>query len=144
MAGKYTATKYGSFAADVEKWVLETEGVMINVMRQSIDDAVNLSQTPKARGGHMPIDTGFLRSTGLGSLNGWPNGPDEKVKGQKYSWDGDSVTTTLAAMQPGDTFYFGWTAVYALRQEGYNGFMETTAQKWQSIVNTNVGKLRNV
>lgn len=137
-------SSYNTFAADVEAWVLKSEEIMLNVVKQSIDDAVHMAQTPKAQGGHMPVDTGFLRSSGLGSLNGWPSGPSDKVAGERYNWTGDAITTTLAKMQPGDTFYFGWTAVYALRQETYNGFVGTTAQKWQNIVNMNVRKLSDV
>lgn len=142
MAGKYINTNRSTFAADVEAWVRESEEVMVNVMRASINDAVVMSQKPRGQGGKMPVDTGFLRSSGLGSLNGWPSGPDERPGNGPFAWDGESITTTLAGMTVGDTFYFGWTAVYALRQETYNGFMETTQQKWQSIVNVNIGKLK--
>lgn len=145
-AETYGNTSRSTFAADVEQWVKDSEAAMLGVMRASIDDAVQMSQTPKARGGHMPVDTGFLRSTGLGSLNGWPSGPSDKPEGAakgSFKWDGKAVTATLAAMSPGDTFHFGWTAVYALRQETYNGFVGTTAQKWQSIVNANIRKLKN-
>lgn len=142
----YSNTKYKTFAADVEDWVKNTEGVLLNVMRQSIDDAVVEMQTPKSAGGRMPVDTGFLRSSGAPSLNGWPSGPSDKpadAAPNSYGWDREGITTVLAEMKPGDTFHFGWTAVYALKQETYNGFLETTAQKWQGIVDANVRKLKN-
>ena len=134
------------FAATVERWVTDNEKILRSVARQSIDDAVHIAQLPKEKGGNMPVDTGFLRSSGIASLNGWASGPSEKPDGatkDSIKWTNESVITTLVNLQPGDTFYFGWTAVYALRQETYNGFMETTAQKWQSIVNANIGKLKN-
>lgn len=142
----YSNTRHSNFSAEIEAWVKESQQKMQAVVRGSINDAVDMAQMPKARGGHMPVDTGFLRSSGRGSLNGWPNGPSEKpddAKPGQFQWDGEAVTTVLAAMEPGETFYFGWTAVYALRQEVYNGFLETTQQKWQQIVDVNVGKLSN-
>lgn len=142
----YSNTRKYGFAANVEDWVNEVEGLTLLVLRESIDETVNTMQTPKAEGGRMPVDTGFLRSTGLSSLNGWPSGPDDKPADaalNSYNWDGESVTTTLADMKQGDTFYFGWTAVYALKQEVYNGFLDTAAQNWQAVVDANVRKLRD-
>ena len=92
----------------------------------------------------MPVDTGFLRSSARGALGSWPSGPSDKPDDAapgSFTWDGDSVTTVLATMEPGDVFYFGWTAVYALKQEVYNGFMEGTLQNWQGIVDANVRRL---
>lgn len=142
----YENTKYSTFAADVADWVRETEGVLLNVIRESVDEAVHEMQIPKSEGGRMPVDTGFLRSSGMSSLNGWPSGPDDKPDDalpNSYKWDGESVSVTLSNFNLGDTFYFGWTAVYALKQETYNGFLGATAQNWQSIVDANVARLKD-
>jgi hypothetical protein len=142
----YSNTRKYGFAANVEDWVSEVEGLTLLVLKESIDETVNTMQVPKPDGGRMPVKTGFLRSTGLSSLNGWPSGPDDKPKDaapNSFDWDGESVTTTLDDMKQGDTFYFGWTAVYALKQEVYNGFLDTAAQNWQTTVDANVRKLRD-
>lgn len=51
------------------------------------------------------------------------------------------LTDTLIKMKIGDTFFFGWTAIYAKRQEVYNGFMESAIMNWQNIVNNQVRRL---
>lgn len=136
-----------TFEAQVADWVTRTSEALTAVARQSIQDVINEASLTKGKGGKMPIDTGFLRASGRSSLTGWPSGPDENPEKLPYpSEDNYSLTGTiqadLAALDLGDTFYFGWTAVYALRQEMYNGFMGSALQNWQSIVDDNVIELR--
>jgi len=136
-----------TFEAQVDDWVSRCSEALTAVARQSIQDVINEASLTKGKGGKMPIDTGFLRASGRSSLTGWPSGPSENPEklpypsDDKYSMTG-TIQADLATMELGDTFYFGWTAVYALQQETYNGFLGSALQNWQSIVDDNVIELR--
>lgn len=141
------------FDAQVEKFVLKTEAKLLTVVRFAIDDLVEEMQTPKYRGGRMPVDTGFLRKSGSASLNAIPQGEGlgrERTSSDppfgelpEYQIKGGFLGLVLANMKLGDVFYFGWTAVYARRQEVYNGFLESAAQKWQTFVNNAVKRVKD-
>jgi hypothetical protein len=135
---------YGSFAADVEDWVKETNERLEAVMRASLNDVVENAQTPVARGGKMRVDTGFLRASGRASIGGWPTGPDVRLPTagpNSYSYDADAIVAVLAKMVIGDTFFFGWTANYAQYRELYDGFLEAALQHWARIVAFNTDTL---
>lgn len=83
----------------------------------------------------MPVDSGFLRN----SFAGWLNGANVA--------EGDSAhTLTIANMEPGDTLRLGWTAAYA-RMRNYspiNGgsFRDIATAQWQGVVARNAAKVR--
>lgn len=126
-----------SFQADVDRIIVNTEKRMLMVMKQSLLNAINEMQTPVAKGGKMRVDTGFLRASGQASLNGIPTGPEKKpkdaAKGQ-FDWKPAQTEALIGEMQFGATLYFGWTANYAIYREAKDGFMYTTIQRWQQIV----------
>lgn len=106
------------------------------VLRQSADDVVSYSQTPAAKGGPMPVDTGFLRNSLVTEVNG-----AQIAQGE------DSYTLAIAQLQPGDLLRVGWTAEYA-RMRNYNPvnggpFRDAAAARWQEFVDANVRKVRN-
>lgn len=127
----------------IDTIVIKTEARMLAVMRQSIANVVEDAQTPVAKGGRMRVKTGFLRASGLASLNAAPSGPRVGDKKKTYAWEGESVNTVLAKMKIGDAFYFGWTAGYAKYREVFDGFLESAIQKWQNHVDTAVQYFRN-
>lgn len=142
-----TSLKSDTFEEDILAFVKEVKGGLLAVTRQSISDAVEDMQTPKKKGGALPVDNGFLRQSALASLSGWPSGPSENPQKLKFE-SPDKYTTTasvqlaLANMQVGDTFYFGWTAAYAVKQEIRNGFVEKSLQNWQQTVVRNAENFR--
>lgn len=143
----------GSFDAVIDRVVADTKNKMLAVVKNSIQEVVEEAQTPIAKGGKMVVDTGFLRLSGQAQLNQIPSGP---IRGRhRTASDGDGVLPeyavsdkadyilpTLARMKIGDTFYFGWTAIYALQQEIYHGFMESAVMNWQQIVDAQIRRLR--
>jgi len=129
--------------SDIDRIIINSEARMLAVVRQSISEMVEDMQTPTAKGGKMRVDTGFLRSSGLGSLEGPPSGPVRGDKDKTYTWNGDFINTTLLKMKLGDSFYFGWTAHYAKYREAYDGFLEAGLQKWQNYVDKAVTHFRN-
>lgn len=129
-----------SFTQQVEEMVGDTKEAMVGVVRASIGDVINQAQRAVAKGGRMPVKTGFLRASGRSSLTGWPTGPDRNDKklpfksSETYS-DSSFVRVSLASLDIGDTFYFGWSADYALAINVRYGFLDTALQNWPSIVN---------
>lgn len=133
-------------AASMREWTERQKANAALIVRQSIQDVSEIAQTPKAKGGRMPVDTGNLRNTYVAALNGTTSltGP------QAYA-------AALGNFKMGDTFLGGWTAAYALRQEkGFVGqdrlgrtynqqgnfFMESALQQWAAINERNAARIR--
>ncbi len=135
-----------TFTADLKKILAGYEQDLLNVAKQSIQEVVSTAQTPKARGGRMPVDTGFLRNSLISGVNG-AFGPQGE----------DSYVFAIAQLKLGDTSRFAWTAAYAMRMElGYSGadalgriyeqegnhFVGSAAAQWEDIVRKNALKVR--
>ena len=131
-----------SFAKQVGSFVAASEDRMLAVFRQSAQDVVNDAQQPRAKGGNLPVATGFLRSTGDSAINALPVGEtDPKDKNGVYQWGGDAALAVINRAKLGDTIFFGWSANYAKYMEARYGFMRLAAQNWDQIVQTNAKKL---
>jgi hypothetical protein len=131
-----------TFQAQVDAIVLATDKRMTALMRESLQDVIELAQTPTAKGGKMRVDTGFLRASGQPSLNGMPSGPARGEPTGSYAFNEQTVQLTLAKLTLGAVFYFGWTAAYAKYREAYDGFLESAVMRWPSIVEINCEKIR--
>ena len=133
-----------TFTAQLEKFADLSRKKMELVFKQSAQDVFETAQAPKAQGGNMPVDTGFLRNTFVAGANGAQNltGPDAYV-------------LAIAGADLGGSVFGGWTAAYALRMEyGFVGtdsrgrtynqpgnfFALNASQQWQAIVARNVAK----
>lgn len=126
-----------NFSAQVDEFVAKTNKRMLALQRESLQRTVDDAQTPVGKGGRMRVDTGFLRASGQGSLNGMPTGPARGESKDKFFYDDSdkqTVVLTLSEMKLGATFFFGWTANYAKYREAYDGFLEGAVQKWQQTV----------
>lgn len=132
--------------AELGDWADKTEEQLMRIFKQSIQDVLELAQTPKAQGGHMPVVTSFLRNSLASDLNG-----------VKLAEGPDSYVLALASLQAGDTAFFSWTAEYARRVHyGFTGtdslgreynqagqpFRDNAAAQWQSIVAANAEKVQ--
>jgi hypothetical protein len=140
------------FATQIDQIVVNTEQRLLNVMTSAIDALVKEAQTPIDDGGKMRVDTGFLRNSGIASLNAPPVGqtvgrrrlPGETSKPlPDYVWDAAPIEVVLNRMKIGDTFYFGWTARYARYREVFDGFLESAIMNWQNHVDKEVAYHRN-
>lgn len=132
-------------AADMRSWTAKAKRNVELVVKQSIQDVTEIAQTTKAKGGRMPVDTGFLRNSFTSGLNG------------STSLSGANVyIATVEGMEMGDTFNAGWTAAYALRMEkGFVGtdalgrtfnqpgnfYMENALMQWQAINDKNAAAI---
>lgn len=125
-----------NFEAQVAAIVRKNKDLMRIVAQESIQRVINEAQLPKGKGGSMPVDTGFLRASGQGSYSGFPTGPVKGDPDKKYPYNENTVITSLARFKLGATFFFGWTAVYARKQNLYSGFLDKAVANWQNIVNS--------
>ena len=139
-----------TLSADIEDFVVKSNERLLSVMRGSLRDMIEDMQTPVKKGGRMRVDTGFLRASGRGSLEGFPSGVGEKpadaptgqYTGIYDNFDGTALNAVLLNMELGDTFFWGWVARYAPLREIYDGFMDTALQNWQGYVTTNSERFR--
>ena len=120
-------TRY-SFA-NLDAWARKVQKRTDAIVKTSAQEVVSIAQTPRAKGGRMPVDTGFLRNSLQSSLQGSTGltGPD-------------SYVMIAASMEAGSRARFGWTAEYAAAvNNGARGragahFVEGAADQWPQIV----------
>lgn len=122
---------------------------MLAVFQQSVQDLLERVQTPKAKGGHMPVVTGFLRSSLRVTLNTPYMGFVQRTEGRQYEYSDTQVVLTINNAVLGDKVYAAYAANYAIHREygtRYSQgdfFVRSAAQLWPSIVEDNVRKLRS-
>lgn len=128
-----------TFTAQVSDWVLQTKARMEAVFKESTQRTVELMQTPVAKGGNMPVDTGFLRNSLMGGLNAPKDGRGDNP-GVPVSYNDADIVLTIANAELGDTIFMTYSANYARHVEyGANGragrgFVRLATQRWQSTV----------
>lgn len=139
-----------NFKANVDKFILDTEDRIMAVVKKSIDDLVKDASKPVKDGGRMPVDTGFLRLSGTGAINQLPEGEGkgrERQPGETgviYKSDpSGSILPLLQKLKWGDTFYYGWTAVYANVQNVRYAFLDSPAQNWYYYIKKNTQQFIN-
>jgi hypothetical protein len=127
----------GTFAADLQRFGAKVQRRALDVARESIQDVIDDAQTPKDKGGRMPVRTGFLRNSLASGLNGSFGPPDE-----------NSYILTIGQLDLGDVARFAWTAEYAIFQElgtsafAGNHFVGVAAAKWPQFVEANARRIR--
>jgi len=125
------------FIADVSAFVEKTKEQMLRVAKQSIQDTIKEAQTPVAKGGSLPVDTGYLRNSLVVQTRG------VTLEG------GESYVLGISALELGDPFQVGWAADYALERhylvgvgQGGGLWRDRAAQNWQRTVEANVRKVQ--
>lgn len=142
-----------SFHKSVDDWVGKVNSRTKAVVRSSINqlaDHANKAGPSAARGGvnskggKLPVDTAFLRSSFVSAIGQMPSGASKPSPGASdYDWDTNALVLTLARVKPGDVVFLGWTANYARAMEDRYGFMRSAAAKWPSIVEAKVREARS-
>lgn len=128
-----------TFTAQIKAFADRAKEKMEAVVKQSAQEVFSIAQTPKAQGGRMPVDTGFLRNSLIASLNG-----------STVGGGADAYVLAVAGAELGDTIFAGWTANYARFMEygtsktTANFFMLSAAQQWGAIVERNAALVRNL
>lgn len=128
-----------SFTAQIKAFADKSKEKIEAVVKQSAQEVFSIAQMPKAAGGRMPVDTGFLRNSLIATLNG-----------SAVGGGADAYTLAIAGAELGDTIFAGWTANYARFMEygtskaSGNFYMLNAAQQWQAIVARNAELVRNL
>lgn len=123
-----------SFAETVARWVSEAESRQLSVVREAAQDMAVEANTPREKGGRLPVDTSFLRSTLRAKRNNKPRGKGENTGRAPREWDAGVIALTLQRLQLGDRLVMGWTANYAEYMEARYMFMRSAAQQWPQFV----------
>ncbi|MBP8062389.1 MAG: hypothetical protein KAY29_00825 [Brevundimonas sp.] len=131
----------GPFAASVGDWVAATQQRMDAVRKESAQRVVEIMQTPVAKGGNMPVKTGFLRASlqgaiGQGAFTGRVNPNPEGA----FGYDAAPISLIIAGAKPSDAITLSYVAVYAAaanygsRGRAGRQFVGLAAQQWQRVV----------
>lgn len=129
-----------NFGADVNSWVEETQARMTAVFRSATQEVIEEMQKPRSEGGHMRIDTGFLRASLQVNVNGGPVSASNKNPGGTFGYNATAASLAIAGANIGDTVYATYSANYAPMREygtstqGPDGFVRLAAAQWQVIV----------
>lgn len=126
----------GRFRAQVAAWVSQSDARLLTVAQEAMQDLSEKVQTPRAKGGDMPVDTSFLINSFQAQIGRVPRG--ESKQPDSYAvrdFDYGPIAITINRAKIGDRIVFGWTAEYAPYMEARYGFLRLNVQQWQTIVN---------
>lgn len=145
-----------SFAAAFAIFRDKTKAQMQAVLAESVQDVMDIAQTPVANGGRMPVDTGALINSVATELNGRQLGTAGK-EDKSGAQSATNIALLVTEMQPGDVATIAWTAAHALAQhegrviEKADGtsvslegkrWVDGAAAQWPQIVERNVKRLK--
>ena len=133
-----------TFTAQIDDFIRKSEALTTGVVREAAQSMIEEAQTSRFKGGKMPIDTGFLTNSGKAQIGSLPSGADKTQKDYtNQEWlGGGQLQAVLSQLQPGDIFYYGWTAAYARKMEIRYMFAQSAAQNWQQHVSRAVTELK--
>ncbi|CAN7168973.1 hypothetical protein [Brevundimonas sp. LjRoot202] len=131
----------GSFSAKISDWVRETKERRDAVHKESAQRVVEIMQTPRGAGGHMRVDTGFLRASLIATTGqSLPATTDKPDVPTAFSYDAGQINLTIAGAEISQPLTFVYTASYARpREYGAHGqpgdrFVALAAQRWPQVV----------
>lgn len=122
----------------IKQWTVSTESRLQAVFAASCQELTKQVQTSRAKGGNMPVDTGYLINSGHAAINQIPSGTSQP--GQAYDF-GPSLLV-VNSLKVGDRYVFGWTAKYARFMEAKYAFVRLARMDWKQIVKRTAIKVR--
>ena len=123
--------------AQLDQWTKKTERRIDAVLKDATQTVISVAQTPKSKGGRLPVDTGNLRNSLQSSVAGGAMGEGK-----------ESYIMVAGNMKGGDLATFTWTAEYAAAvNNGRNGrpgahFVEGAVDQWPAIVRASIRKAK--
>ena len=112
----------------IAEWVAKSEARLNAVWKTAAQDIVREIQTPRAKGGRMPVQTSFLRNSFSADINKTPSGNGNSA------YTSGPISIVINRAKIGDTVVFGFAAQYAIFVEAKYSFVRHAAQNWQQIV----------
>jgi hypothetical protein len=129
------------FGGDVQRFGKRYQSRLRAVARWAVQDTISLAQRVEKQGGHMRIDTGFLRASIQAALHTMPSGPVRPKKDAKkgeYTVQvaGENVSIALLRWDPNTSarLFVGWTANYARHREFQDDFLSSATEVWDQTV----------
>ena len=123
--------------ATLDQWTKKTERRIDAVLKDATQTVISVAQTPKSKGGRLPVDTGNLR-----------NSLQSSVAGGAMGEGASSYIMVAGNMKGGDLATFTWTAEYAAAvNNGNRGrpgahFVEGAVDQWPAIVRASIAKAK--
>ena len=123
--------------AQLDQWTKKPERRIDAVLKDATQTVISVAQTPKSKGGRLPVDTGNLRNSLQSSIAGGASGEGES-----------SHILVAPLMEGGDVATFTWTAEYAAAvNNGNRGrpgahFVEGAVDQWPAIVRASIAKAK--
>ena len=120
----------------IAEWVAKSEARLDAVWKTAAQDIVREIQTPRAKGGRMPVQTSFLRNSFSADINKTPSGNGNSA------YTSGPISIVINRAKIGDTVVFGWNTNYAVYMEARYSFVRHATQRWQQIVNKAAQKVK--
>jgi len=120
----------------IGEWVAKSQSRLDAVWKTAAQDIVREVQTPRAKGGRMPVDTSYLRNSFSADVNKTPSGNGNSA------YTSGPISIVINRAKIGDTVVFGFAAQYAIFVEVKYSFIRHAAQNWQQIVNKAAKKVK--
>ena len=120
----------------IGQWVAQSQARLEAVWKTAAQDIVREIQTPRAKGGKMPVDTGFLRNSFAADVNKVPSGNGSTA------YTSGPISIVINRAKIGDTVVFGWAPQYSVYMEARYSFVRHAAQNWQQIVIKSAQKVK--
>ena len=120
----------------VSEWAAKTQARLDAVFKTAAQDIAREVQTPRAKGGKLPVDTAFLRNSFAADVNSTPSGNGNS------SYSAGPISIVINRAKIGDRVVFGWGANYAIYMEARYSFLRSAAQNWQQIVDKAAQKVK--
>ena len=113
----------------IGEWVAKSQARLDAVWKTAAQDIAREVQTPRAKGGRMPVDTSYLRNSFSADINKTPSGNGNS------GYTSGPISIVINRAKIGDTVVFGWASQYSVYMEARYSFVRHAAQNWQQIVN---------
>ena len=120
----------------INQWVAQSQARLEAVWKTAAQDIAREVQTPRAKGGRMPVDTGFLRNSFAADVNKVPSGNGSTA------YTSGPISIVINRAKIGDTVVFGFASQYSIYMEAKYFFVRSAAQNWQQIVDKAAQKVR--
>ena len=120
----------------IDQRVSKTQARLEAVWKTAAQDIAKEIQTPRAKGGKMPVDTGFLRNSFAADVNKVPSGNGSTA------YTSGPISIVINRAKIGDTVVFGFASQYSIYMEAKYFFVRSAAQNWQQIVDKAAQKVR--
>lgn len=139
----------GSFTAQVRAFAERARTRMDAVHRASAQRVIEVMQTPRAMGGNLRVDTGFLRASLVVTTSNVLPAVTFKTDGVgSFTYDGGQASLVIAGAGIRDPITAAYTANYARpreygsRGQPGDGWVRLAAQQWPRIVREIVAEVR--